>query len=105
MRRKAHLPNVARDHDSYFCCAHVRRGFDCRRDPVMGEIYVIGIDPTAAGSGLGTALTIAGLQSIASRGVDVGMLYVDADNNAAMKMYRNLGFEVHRTDVAFVGDF
>ena len=71
----------------------------------MGEIYVIGIDPTTAGSGLGTALTIAGLQSIASRGVDVGMLYVDADNHAAMKMYRKLGFEVHRTDVAFVGDF
>jgi mycothiol synthase len=74
-------------------------------DPVMGEIYVIGINPTTAGTGLGTALTIAGLQSIASRGVDVGMLYVDADNHAAMKMYRNLGFEVHRTDVAFVGDF
>ncbi len=73
--------------------------------PVMGEIYVIGVAPGEAGKGLGAALTVDGLQSIFSRGVSVGMLYVDADNEPAMRMYTNLGFKLHRTDVAFVGDF
>jgi predicted GNAT family acetyltransferase len=32
------------------------------------------------------------------------MLYVDADNTTAQKMYENLGFVIHHTDRAFVGD-
>ena len=73
--------------------------------PVMGEIYVIGVSPEAAGKGLGSALTVDGLASIHQRGVSTGMLYVDADNAPAMRMYERLGFKVHRTDVAFIGNF
>jgi mycothiol synthase len=72
--------------------------------PVLGEIYVIAVDPDFVGLGLGEQLTLAGLQSIADRGVRTGMLYVDADNTTAVSMYRKLGFTVHRTDRAFVGD-
>ncbi len=73
-------------------------------DPVLGEIYVIAVHPDFHGLGLGKALTVAGLASIAGRGVTTGMLYVDDHNTAAVGLYRSLGFTVHRTDRAYVGD-
>ena len=73
-------------------------------EPPLGEIYVIAVDPDFHGLGLGKALTLAGLASIADRGIGTGMLFVDADNVAARSMYERLGFKVHRTDVAFVGE-
>jgi mycothiol synthase len=73
-------------------------------DPPLGEIYVIGIDPDFQGLGLGKQLTLAGLDSIARRGVTIGMLYVDADNTAGVRLYDGLGFTVHRTDRAYVGE-
>ena len=72
------------------------------QQPVLGEIYVIGVDPDFQGLGLGRALTLAGLASIAERGVNHGMLYVDEDNTAAVGLYQALGFAVHHADVAFI---
>jgi len=69
----------------------------------LGEIYVIAAHPAFHGHGLGKALTIAGLASIAARGVHTGMLYVDRDNTTAVSMYSRLGFSVHHTEQAFVG--
>ena len=73
-------------------------------DPVAGEIYVIAVDPDFEGFGLGKQLTLAGLESIWNRDVHEGLLYVDADNQAAVGLYRHLGFEIRRTDRAYVGD-
>lgn len=72
-------------------------------EPPMGEIYVVSVDPDHHGQGLGRELTIAGLDAIHARGFDTAMLYVDADNVAALRVYRSLGFEVHRTDRAYTG--
>ena len=69
--------------------------------PVVGEIYVIAVDPAAHGRGLGKQLTLAGLDSISDRGVTVANLYVDAGNTAAVGLYERLGFVVHRRRVAF----
>ena len=60
-----------------------------------GEIYVIGVDPDHHGKRLGQALTVAGLASIHQRGHDHGLLYVDADNIAAVRLYEKLGFTPH----------
>jgi mycothiol synthase len=73
------------------------------REPVLGEIYVIAVDPDFHGLGLGRAMTLAGLEHLAAGGVGTGMLYVDAANAAGMHLYEKLGFAVHHSDRAFVG--
>lgn len=64
----------------------------------VGEIYVIGLDPDFAGRGLGGPLTAAGLEWLAARGLPTAMLYVEADNTPARRLYDRLGFGIHRTD-------
>jgi mycothiol synthase len=73
-------------------------------EPARGEIYVIGVDPRAQGTGLGRALAIDGLALVHRRGASVGMLFVAADNAPAIALYSSLGFTVHRTDRAYVRD-
>ncbi len=73
-------------------------------DPVLGEIYIIAVDPRVAGRGLGRALTAAGLGHLHHAGARVGMLYVDAGNARAQAVYRSLGFAPHHVQQAFVGD-
>ncbi|MEZ0052080.1 mycothiol synthase [Mycobacterium sp. MAA66] len=74
-------------------------------EPELGEVYVVGVDPEAQGRGVGAALTLVGLHHLADKlGPDgVVLLYVEADNTAAVKTYQRLGFELYAVDVAYAG--
>ncbi|SES34023.1 mycothiol synthase [Streptomyces qinglanensis] len=68
----------------------------------LGEVYVLGVDPGEQGGGLGKALTTIGLRYLADeRGLPTAMLYVDADNGAAVRVYEGLGFRTHETDLMY----
>ncbi len=70
------------------------------RAPV-GEVYVLGIDPAAQGTGLGRALTLLGLRYLRDRGLGEVILYVEESNVAAIKLYESLGFARASTDVMY----
>jgi mycothiol synthase len=76
-----------------FCWTRVHA--ETATDPRLGEIFVIAVDPAFHGQGLGRSLTIAGLAFLASKSIEVGMLHVEHDNNAAQSLYRDLGFVEH----------
>jgi mycothiol synthase len=83
--------------------------------PELGEVYVVGVDPAAQGRGIGAMLTLVGLHHLAERLGSEGrseatretdaeatvMLYVEADNSAAVRTYQTLGFDVVEKDVAY----
>ncbi|MBX7432333.1 mycothiol synthase [Mycobacterium sp. Y57] len=77
-----------------------------RHSATLGEVYVVGVDPAAHRRGLGSALTLIGLHHLADRLSAAGpdaevMLYVEADNGAAVRTYEKLSFAVHSVDAAY----
>jgi mycothiol synthase len=74
-------------------------------EPGLGEVYVLGVDPSAQGSGLGGLLTSVGVALLARRLAGTAqptvMLYVESDNAAALRAYRRLGFTQHSVDTAY----
>jgi mycothiol synthase len=69
--------------------------------PPIGEVYIVGVDPAEQGRGLGPALTLVGLHSLAARGLESVLLYVDESNTAAVTTYERLGFTRHAVDVMY----
>jgi mycothiol synthase len=67
----------------------------------LGEVYVLGVAPSAAGQGLGKALLLTGLRSLQERGSTRVELYVEADHEAAIKLYRTYGFATASRDVMY----
>ena len=73
--------------------------------PGLGEVYVLGVDPSAQRRGLGRVLTAVGVESLARRLADAPeptvMLYVESDNAAAIRTYERLGFTAYSVDTAY----
>lgn len=69
--------------------------------PPIGEVYVVGVVPAAQGLGLGKTLTVAGIRHLQEAGLQAIMLYVDADNEPAMALYKRLGFVRWDADVMY----
>lgn len=73
--------------------------------PGLGEVYVVGVDPSAQGRGLGRVLTAIGIDWLGRRLADAQdpavMLYVESDNTAAVRTYQRLGFTTYSVDTAY----
>jgi mycothiol synthase len=59
---------------------------DAPATEALGEVYV---------------LTAVGLQHLAGRGLSTVLLYVEGDNEPALRLYRRLGFTTYSTDVVY----
>jgi mycothiol synthase len=70
-------------------------------NPSLGEVYVVGIAPGAQGGGLGKALVITGLRHLQDRGAADVLLYTEADNAPAVRLYTGLGFTLWSSDAMF----
>ena len=57
-----------------------------------GQISMLGVAPEYRGTGLGRKLMLAGLAHLKDRGLKTAWLEVDAENKAALGLYRSLGF-------------
>lgn len=66
-----------------------------------GEVYVLGVHPAYQGRGLARPLTALGLAHLAAHGLPEAVLYVEGDNEAALRTYTGLGFRSIMVDVMY----
>lgn len=80
---------------------HSHDGKDMHGHDPIGEIYAMGVDPDFQSHGYGKAITVAGLAHLRRKGLMSAMLYVDAENVEAIKLYSELGFTEWGRDVMY----
>lgn len=93
---KVHGGHPSHEHDDIGPHEHSGHGH-----APIGEVYVLGVDPSARGSGIARALTVLGLCHLRGKGLGEVMLYVDESNAAAIRLYESLGFTHWDTDVMY----
>ena len=64
----------------------------------FGEIYVLSVNPTYQGRGLGRIILNQGLVALRRKGVSRAVLFVDEDNAPALSLYQSYGFALERKD-------
>ncbi len=80
-----------------FCWLKVEK----QDDEQIGEFYAVGVHPKYQGLGIGRGLVAAGLARLAASGIRTASLYVEADNAAALALYRSFGFADHSIDIQY----
>jgi ribosomal protein S18 acetylase RimI-like enzyme len=70
----------------------------------LGAIQNLGVVPAYRGRGLGTALLLKALDGFRRAGVGRAFLEVTAQNDAAVRLYRRLGFRCRKTLYKAVGE-
>ena len=66
-----------------------------------GEFYVVGVDPDLHGEHLGSLLFDAGLARLRELGIRSAHLYVEGDNEPALRLYRARGFSQDSVDIQY----
>ncbi|EYR64352.1 mycothiol acetyltransferase, partial [Actinotalea ferrariae CF5-4] len=67
----------------------------------VGELYALGVDPDEQGTGLGRFLTDRVVRHLAGKGLATAELYVEGDNQPAVRTYTRAGFTRSRVDVQY----
>ncbi|MBY0523675.1 MAG: N-acetyltransferase [Gemmataceae bacterium] len=63
----------------------------------LGAIQNLGVTPSHRGCGLGSALLLKALEGFRRAGLQRAFLEVTAQNDAAVRLYRRLGFRCRKT--------
>lgn len=70
-------------------------------DRDAGELYVLGVDPGLAGRGIGRSLLRSGMARLSERGCTEATVSVEADDIAAVQLFRSAGFAERAVDVQY----
>jgi mycothiol synthase len=70
-------------------------------DGEQGEVYLLGVIPAAQGRGAGRILLLEGLEEMRRRAIRLAYLYVDAENEPAVALYRQAGFRHQHLDTCY----
>jgi GNAT superfamily N-acetyltransferase len=84
----------ARRAGQYEYCGTIQGVLDKAR---VGTVQNLGVVPAHRGLGLGRALLLKALQGFRATGATHGSLEVTAENVAALRLYRSVGFQKQRT--------
>lgn len=85
-------------HDDSGLVAGVWTKADSPTSPTGAELYVVAVHPCRQGRGLGGIVVAEALRRLTLDGHQRAVLYVDADNSRAQRLYTQHGFAVHHQD-------
>ncbi|MDN6133841.1 mycothiol synthase [Brevibacterium sp.] len=92
---------ILADRDGQVIGFHQTKLTDTDGEDRLGEVYVVGVDPSIHAKGVGKALTIEGMRRMVAAGASTIELYVESDNAPALGLYERLGFHVAVAHVSY----
>ena len=90
---------LACDGDKIVGYCWTRITYETATDERKGQIFMLGVNPSYRGRGVGKGVLLAGLSYLKSKGLQVAELTVDSRNQAACALYQSAGFEVRASSL------